>query len=40
LVATRTFFTKAPVLKALAETDTEAANARVTRALLANIMFF
>ena len=33
------FFTKAPGLKALAEKDTEAANANVTKALLAIIFY-
>jgi hypothetical protein len=38
-VATSAFvFTKAPVLKALAETETEAAKAKVTKALFANIV--
>jgi hypothetical protein len=40
LVATRAFLTNAPVLKALAETETDAAKARVARALFANMMFF
>jgi hypothetical protein len=39
LVATRTLLTSAPVLKALADTETEAAKARITKALFANMIF-